>query len=172
MRIALHQHAVLVGPGLGLVTVDHEVARPHVRGREAPFHAGRETRATAAEQARRFHLISHLLRRLAQRGAEALIAAGGEEALERVAVIVPEARRDDRLRVSDHAEGFESCSAGVSRSQTGCSPPSGGATPAAFSAAMCWRIKASVPCGGMSSRRPARRSSINSSNSAFVSLWK
>ena len=37
VRIALHQHAVLVRAGLGLVAVDDEVARPHTGGRKPHF---------------------------------------------------------------------------------------------------------------------------------------
>src|ERR1700761_1159729 len=60
MRVVPHDLAVLAGTGLGLVGVDHEVARPAV-GRflrhERPFQAGRKTRAAAAAQAGGLHLV-------------------------------------------------------------------------------------------------------------------
>src|SRR5262249_5381101 len=101
-RITLHQHPVLVRAGLRLVAVDDEVAGPYARGRESPLHTGREARAAAPEEACCFDLVAHLLRRLAQRGAQAFVSPGGEEALERVAVVEPETSRDDRLGVGDH----------------------------------------------------------------------
>ena len=88
-------------PGSGLVAVDHEVARPHARRAEAPLDPGREAGAAAAEQARGLHLGHDLFGLLRHREAEAVVAAGGEVALERVAVVVAEARRDDRLGVAD-----------------------------------------------------------------------
>jgi hypothetical protein len=59
MRIVPHDLAVLAGAGLGLVGIDHEIARPSV-GRflrhERPFQAGRETRPAAPAQAGGLHL--------------------------------------------------------------------------------------------------------------------
>ena len=60
--IALHEDAVLVGAGLGLVAVDHEVAGPHAGRAEAPLHAGREAGAAPAEQAGRLDLLDDLRR--------------------------------------------------------------------------------------------------------------
>jgi hypothetical protein len=59
MRIVPHDLAILAGAGLGLVGVDHEVARPPVGGflgHERPFQPGRKTRPAAAAQAGRLHL--------------------------------------------------------------------------------------------------------------------
>ena len=50
--IALHEHAVLVGAGLGLVAVDDDVARPHPGRAEAPLGARGEAGAAAPEQRR------------------------------------------------------------------------------------------------------------------------
>ena len=60
MRVVPHDLAVLAGAGLGLVGIDHEIARPAVLGflrHERPFQAGREARAAAAAQARGLHLV-------------------------------------------------------------------------------------------------------------------
>src|SRR5690606_26882619 len=59
MRIVPHDLAVLAGAGLGLVGVDHEIARPPVRllRHERPLEACREARAAATAQAGRFHLV-------------------------------------------------------------------------------------------------------------------
>ena len=60
MRIVPHDLAVLAGAGLGLVGIDHQIARPAVGGflrHERPFQAGRKTGAAAAAQAGRFHLV-------------------------------------------------------------------------------------------------------------------
>ena len=95
VRIELHQQAVLVRAGLALVAVDDEVARPHALRREPPLHAGREAGAAAPEHGGRADLLVDGLRRAPQRGSEAGVAVGGEEAVERVGVLVPEPRRHD-----------------------------------------------------------------------------
>ena len=54
MRIVPHDLAVLAGAGLGLVGIDHEIARPPVGGflgHERPFQPGREARPAATAQA-------------------------------------------------------------------------------------------------------------------------
>ena len=98
VRVLLHEEPVLVGARLGLVAVHHEVARPHAGRAEAPLGAGREAGAAAAEQAGRLHLVAHRGGRLGQRRLQALVAAGGEVAVERVPVLEVEAGGDDRLR--------------------------------------------------------------------------
>ena len=96
VRIALHEQAVLVGAGLALVAVDHEVARELAGGHEAPLGAGGEAGAAATE-----HRGGLAPRRAPRRacgasaGLQAVVAAGGEVALERVAVLVLEAGGDD-----------------------------------------------------------------------------
>ena len=47
--IALEQLAILEGPGLRLVCVDHEIGRPG-RGKEAPLEARRECRPSPTQQ--------------------------------------------------------------------------------------------------------------------------
>ena len=86
VRVALHQQAVLVGAGLALVAVHHQVARPDVRRAEAPLHPRREAGAAASQQAGRLDLGVHRGRRRGQRPAQALVAAGVEVAPEGVAV--------------------------------------------------------------------------------------
>src|SRR6202022_5104609 len=60
MRIVPHDLAVLAGAGLGLVRVDHEIARPAV-GRflrhERPFQAGWKTCPATPAQPRGLHLV-------------------------------------------------------------------------------------------------------------------
>ena len=157
MRIALHEDAVLVGAGLGLVAVDDEVAREHARRAEAPLDAGGEAGAAAPEQAGRLDLLDDLAGRLAQRGAEALVAAGGEVALEGVPVVEPEAGGDDRLGVGDASSGASLLQRrGSSPSHAGLRcRPSGSTGPAARSAGMRWRMRARVPWGGIVVVEPA-----------------
>ena len=83
-----------------------------------------------------------------------------------VRVVVVEARRDDLRSVGDGHVRPLPRRAGRAVIQTGSSAPSSGrAAPAARSAGMCWRMRARVPWGGISSsRRPARRSSTSWSN--------
>src|SRR6266850_3484725 len=61
MRIMPHDLAVLAGAGLGLVGIDHEIARPAV-GRflrhERPFQPGRKSGPATAAQARGLHLVN------------------------------------------------------------------------------------------------------------------
>ena len=85
VRVELHQQPVLVGAGLALVAVDDEVAGPDALRGEAPLDAGREAGAAATEDGRRADLLVDGLGRAGQRRLEALVAVGGEEAVERVA---------------------------------------------------------------------------------------
>ena len=60
MWVVPHDLAVLAGAGLGLVGVDHEIARPPVGrflGHERPFQPGRESRPATAAQAGGLHLV-------------------------------------------------------------------------------------------------------------------
>src|SRR5690606_5463849 len=160
VRVPLHEEAVLVGAGLRLVAVDDEVPRPHAGRAEAPLHAGGEAGAAPAEQAGRLDLLLHLVGGLAERGLQALVAAGGDVALERVPVVEAEAAGDDRAGVGDGHQASPPSLAAARVIQTGSSHWPGIALPARRSAGMCWRTRASVPCSGTSwARRPARRSS-------------
>src|SRR6185503_9835434 len=89
MRIALHEDSVLVRARLRLVAVDDEVAGEDTGRAEPPLDAGREAGAAAAEEAGRLHLLDDLRRRLAQRGAQAFVAARRVVPLEGVAVVEP-----------------------------------------------------------------------------------
>ena len=96
MRIALHEDAVLVGAGLGLVAVHHDVAGEHAGRAEAPLDAGREAGAAPAQQAGALDLLGDLGRRhLVQRLGQRRVAAGLAVAVERVAVGQVPAGRDD-----------------------------------------------------------------------------
>src|SRR5260370_15585935 len=60
MRIMPHDLAVLAGAGLGLIGIDHEIARPAVGGflpHERPCQPGRKARAAPAAQAGGLHLV-------------------------------------------------------------------------------------------------------------------
>ena len=64
VRVILHDHAVFEGARLGLIRVDHQVARVDARGQKAPFGAGWKTSAAAAAHVGGFHLFKHILGRL------------------------------------------------------------------------------------------------------------
>ena len=95
MRIALHEQTVLVGAGLGLVAVDHEVARPYVRWAKSPFDAGGEACATTTEQRGITGDAVTVVGRLLERLLEAVVPTGRLVALDRVAVLVVETLGDD-----------------------------------------------------------------------------
>ena len=58
MRVVAQDVAIVAGAGLALVRVAHEVLlHRRVARHEAPLHAGRESRAAAAAQARSLHLV-------------------------------------------------------------------------------------------------------------------
>src|SRR5579863_2279603 len=60
MRIVPHDLAILAGAGLGLVGIDHEIARAAIFGflrHEGPLHAGREAGSAAPAQAGSLHLV-------------------------------------------------------------------------------------------------------------------
>src|ERR1700719_1146625 len=85
MRIMPHDLAVLAGAGLGLVGIDHEIARPAVGGflrHERPFQAGRETRPAAAAQARGLHLVDDPVAALVDDRLGAVPCAAAARALE------------------------------------------------------------------------------------------
>ena len=87
VRVALEQLAVLEGAGLGLVGVHHQVERRGVRARKPHLTPAGEAGPAPAPQVGRLHLGGHLLRgHLPQRPAQRLVAAGGQVALQGVAV--------------------------------------------------------------------------------------
>ena len=98
--VALDQQVVLEGGRLALVPVDHQVG-DRVLAQHGPLAAGREPGATPAEQAGRVHLVGHRLGGHGQRLAQAVVAAGGQVALEGVGVVVAEPAGDDLGRVGD-----------------------------------------------------------------------
>ncbi len=105
MGIAFHQQPVLVGARLALVAVDDEVARPHALGREAPLDAGGEAGAAATEHGGALDLVVDVGGGLGERRLQPLVAAGREVALERVGILVLEARRDDPRAVAGDEAG-------------------------------------------------------------------
>ena len=74
MRIELHQQAVLVGAWFALVTVDHEVPRPHRLRRETPLHTRRETGTAAAQDRRALDVVVNVDRRFGQRSLQTFVA--------------------------------------------------------------------------------------------------
>ena len=95
MGVALHEEAILVGTGLGLVTIDHEVVGELAGRHEAPLHAGGEAGTTATEDDRIADLGVHVGRRTVERPTEPVVATGRFVALDRVAVGVDEPAGDD-----------------------------------------------------------------------------
>ena len=100
VRVALYEHVVLEGRRLRLVAVDDEVGQ-RVLAQHRPLAPGREAGAAPPEQAGRVDLGRHRLGRHGQRLAQRLVAAGGQVALNGVAVVVAEARRNDFGGVRD-----------------------------------------------------------------------
>ena len=92
--VALHEEAVLVGAGLALVAVDHQVARPDALRAEPPLDACRESGAATTQQGRLADLAVDLGRSLRHRRLQAHVPAGGLETGERVGVLVAETRGD------------------------------------------------------------------------------
>ena len=177
VRVALHQQAVLVRARLALVAVDHEVARPAVLGGQSPLGAGGETRSAPSEDRRRLHFLVDGGGPHAECLAKSRVAVGGEVPRERVGVLVFEARGDDPRPVTcDETRCMGPRRGGAHRLppsiHAGAVVSSSGATaPTARSAGICCRVRASVPCGGISSAvRPATMSSISASKSALSTL--
>src|SRR5690606_10657392 len=89
-----------------LVAVDHEVAGPHAVGHEPPLGARREAGTAPAEERRVADLRVDVGRGTPERHPQRLVAAGGEVAVEGVAVLVGEPGGDDlRPVVQDVAGG-------------------------------------------------------------------
>ena len=149
VRVELHQQAVLVGAGLGLVAVHHEVAGPHTGRAEAPLHPCRKAGAAAPEQGRAAHFAVDVIGRALQGGTQALIAAGGQVAPERVAVGMVESLGDDAGRIV----GYEARRVGnrVRRHQLSLPPSNADRTPTRRLGALtlnlphCWRMPQSRP---------------------------
>ena len=74
MRIALHEQAVFVGAWLRLVTVYHDVARPHSRRAKPPLNPSWETSPAAAEHGCVFDHRTHLSRAHLEDLANCLVA--------------------------------------------------------------------------------------------------
>ena len=94
MRVALHEEAVLVGAGFGLVAVDHEVAGPD-RRHEPPLDPGREAGPTATEEDGLLDLGGDLVGWTSEGGPQPVVASGVERAGQGVAVGVTEPAGDD-----------------------------------------------------------------------------
>src|SRR5690606_23789320 len=111
---------------LGLVGVDHQVARPTVRGRqEAPLQARREARTAATAEAGVLGHLDQVGLLGLQRGAQALVAAVGLVGLQGPARgVVPEPGQD-RGQLSAHASFSFSASEPLSAAEVGWFPASG-----------------------------------------------
>ena len=83
--IPLDEQVVLEGGRLALVPVDHQVG-DRVLAEHGPLAAGREPGAAPAQQAGGVDFVGHLLGGHGQGLAQALVAAGGQVALEGVGV--------------------------------------------------------------------------------------
>ena len=151
VRVTLHEKAILVGAGLGLVAVDHEVVRELAGRHEAPLDARREAGATTAEHDSVADLFVDIGRRAVEGAAQAVVAIGGLVALEGVGVLVDEAAGDDLgpvvidiaggmgdIVVRRHQASPPSSAVSFRASQTGRSVACSGATmPAPAPAGMC-----------------------------------
>src|SRR3984885_874786 len=106
MRIVPHDLAILAGAGLGLVGIDHEIARPPVRllGHERPFQSGRKTGAAAAALAGGFHLVDDGLAAFLQNRLGAVPAAARTRPVEAPAVVAIEIFKDAVL-IGEHVVG-------------------------------------------------------------------
>ena len=93
--VALHEEAILVGTGLGLVTIDHEVVGELAGRHESPLDAGREAGAAAAEHDRVTDLGVDIGRGAVECAPQAFVPAGRFVPLKRVAVFVDEPAGDD-----------------------------------------------------------------------------
>ena len=103
MRIVPHDLAVLAGAGLGLVGIDHEIARPAVRllRHERPFQPGRKSRAAAAAQARGLHLVDDRVAALFHDRLGAVPGAARARAVEAPIVMAVEIF-EDAVLVGEH----------------------------------------------------------------------
>src|SRR5262245_10547401 len=98
MGVLLHQDAVVVSAGLGLVRVDTEIDRPRVILREErPLHAAGESSTAAPAKSRSLHLIDHFRGLLFfQHALDGGIAAIGAVALQLAAVGLVDACQEYR----------------------------------------------------------------------------
>ena len=103
--VALDQQVVLEGGRLALVAVDHQVG-DRVLAQHGPLAAGREAGTAPAQEAGRVHLVGHRLGGHGQGLAQAVVAAGGQVALEGMGVVMDEPGGDDPRRVGEgHSRG-------------------------------------------------------------------
>ena len=83
--VPFQELAVLEGPRLGLVGVDHEVGRPR-RGQEAPLEPGREGSSAPPEQTRGLDLFDQVVPGHADGSSRLEVSAGGLVSVDRVGV--------------------------------------------------------------------------------------
>ena len=98
--VPLDEQVVLEGGRLALVPVDHQVG-DRVLAEHGPLAPGREPGPAPAQQAGRVDLVGHVLGGHGQGLAQALVAAGGQVALEGVGVGEGEPAGDDLRRLGD-----------------------------------------------------------------------
>ncbi len=157
VRVALDEHVVLEGGRLGLVAVDHEVGErglggsiDHLRpaGKPAPPRPSRLAASTSAATASGV-MVSALR--------SAVVAAGGQVALQREGVVVAQARRDDLGGVGD---GHQALSPRPRRPAPPWPRPWRPARPrwraCRPASPTVRRTRTSVPCAGTVSRQGAR----------------
>ena len=147
----LHQQAVLVGAGLALVAVDHEVARPHRLRGEPPLDAGREAGAAAAEHGRALDVVVDLApatwparpanpRSRRWRGSARACSESSYSNREVTIRGRSPATKPGSVRIRGADHFCASAGAGI---HTGAAvTSSGGTAPTARSDGMCWRTRA------------------------------
>ncbi len=104
MRIVPHDLAILAGAGLGLVGIDHQIARTAVLAllrHERPFHAGRKSRAAAPAQTGRLHLVDDAVAAAFEDLLGAVPGAARTRALQAPVVLAVEIL-EDAVLVSQH----------------------------------------------------------------------
>ena len=102
MRIVPHDLAVLAGAGLGLVSVDHEIARPAIFQffrHKRPFKAGRKSCAATAAQARRLDFIDDRVATFFKDRLGAVPGTAGARASETPVALAIQVREDTVLVV-------------------------------------------------------------------------
>jgi hypothetical protein len=100
-RVALHQHAVLEGPGLGLVGVADQVVRPARLARDrVPLASHRERGAAAPDEAGVHHLADDALRAELERAPQRVVAAVGAVVVQALGIDRADTTQQAQARVA------------------------------------------------------------------------